>query len=115
MSLGDAARGGAMNAPGAEGRARVRIWGVVLLSLLIPGLGHLHAGHGRAGILVWVVMTGLGLGATLAFHLIWPGAVALGLVVGFFLLAMVAVAVDAASRAVRDRRRGAVRPSPRLW
>ncbi|TDQ78611.1 signal peptidase I [Dongia mobilis] len=92
-----------------------RAWVIVLLTILAPGLGHLHAGYWRFGIANWVVMAGTGLGLALAFHLVWPGALAFSLWFGFNLLVLLVAMTGAVRLARRDHRLRADRPLPRPW
>lgn len=85
-----------------------RAWVVFLLSLVIPGLGQLHAGHGWRGVAWWVGGRGV---AVLATGIAFPWALA---ALGAFLLIYVLGAVDAVRVLRRDQAQGAERALPRV-
>lgn len=101
---------------GSEPRfAPRRIWLAVLLSLLLPGLGHLYAGVPLRGILVflgWLTVGFAAIWGILALFLGSPGSLAVGAVICLPIL--FAVHIDAGLVA-RSRRHAPPRRWNRWW
>src|SRR5579862_8570109 len=91
---------GAITAPPQGVRSR---WGVALIavvSLLLPGVGHLSVGAPRRGVLAWLASRVLGLIA-LGAVVVWPGRPGLAI----YIVAIIAIAVGVACDAVGVARR----------
>ena len=99
---------------GAKEQRPRRLWLVVLLSLIVPGLGLFHAGHRWRGMLWWLGATALVLVYFQAQRRIWPE---FGLVAAAFILMLLVGLLgllDAIRVVRRDRRAASLPPYPHV-